>query len=153
MQERQRLCLRGEVLVELIEVVEVAHANQRGQPALGERVVILVKIERRDHYKGGTRHQQKYWHQSAYTPRIKSAEAECAGCHRTGYQLCDDEPGDHEEYIDTDEATGDAGELVVVENDEDDRERSKPFDICAKSLHENRNQPCVGQWDGRAGQE
>ena len=114
MQQRQTTGLRGEILAQFGEIVEVADAHQRGQPALGEDVVVVADIERRNDQEGDRGHQQKGRHQAADTARVKIAEAEAAFVHLTGQQAGDHETRDHEEHVDADKAAADARKLKVV---------------------------------------
>src|SRR5690606_20316239 len=109
-----------EILVEFAEVIEVAQAGQRRQPALGENVVVLVQVVGRDHQEGAGGCQQEGRDQAANAPRIEGAEAERAFVQRAHQQLGDDMPGNNEEDVDTNESAGDAGKLVMIGNDQND---------------------------------
>ena len=123
-QQGQGAGFRCKVLAQFLEIVDVAQAHQGGQPALGKDVVGIADIEGRDHQEGDRGHQQEQGHQSADTAGVKIAKPEGAFFKRPLQKLGDHKPGNDKEHIHTDKTAGDAGNLIVIENHQDNGQRT-----------------------------
>src|ERR1700733_6667617 len=80
-------------------------------------------------------HREHYiWRreQSAYAAAIKPRERVHAAVEFIHQNAADEKTGNDEEYIDTDEPTGQQTVVGVIENDSNDRDRAQALNICAK---------------------